>query len=96
MTHETILKRDNGDKYKITVSVFVDMMKHYWSFGVYHCPAGKRKFTSVCDTGESLTLKRLPKDQQQTIAEEKYLQHVTAAEVQAAKLELWNQIKPTI
>lgn len=47
MKHEKIIKRDNGDRVKISVSIYVESFGNdfKYNYGVDICPAGRRKFT---------------------------------------------------
>lgn len=45
MTQTKVFKRDNGDRYKVLVSVYIDSRGVIWSETITHCPKGKRKFT---------------------------------------------------
>lgn len=71
MQHEKIIKRADGSKVKISISVGISMMKVYWNAGCFICPVGKRKFDYNHTDGAA-----------------------TNEEIQEAKLELWQMIKP--
>jgi hypothetical protein len=44
MKHEKILKRPDGSKVKVYVSLNIYNDGFNWSTGAFVCPAGKRKF----------------------------------------------------
>lgn len=58
MRASKIFKKENGDKYKVELSLIVDWSKQYWVLTLYHCPKGKRKMVVVnCD--DDIDYKRL-------------------------------------
>jgi hypothetical protein len=96
MRHETILKREDGTKISIEVTLWVDMRHDAtWRIQVSKCPPRKRTYTYVNNTDDYTWRKlTIPEREKATMAE--YLKHVTAEEILAAKIDLWNALKPTI
>ena len=94
MHYEKIIKRDTGEKYKILASVYFDLRKGaVYSVDVSVIPAGKRKEQRLLNTN-SYDYRRLDMSQRRQYEMDAYLHHVTAEEILAAKLELWESIKP--
>jgi hypothetical protein len=95
MTHEKLIKRENGDKVRLRIRLFVESWRDAfaWNFEVWVTPKGKRKeFTPF--NGDDYTYRRLGVEDRKKWEERKYMEYVTPEEIQQAKIELWEKIKP--
>jgi hypothetical protein len=54
MKHEKVFKREDGSAIKITVSLYVELMKNefYWNYQIEMRSPGKRKYRPVKVVGE--------------------------------------------
>lgn len=96
MTHETILKREDGTKISIHVSLWVDMrFGGIWKVTVAICPPRKRSYSYVSKS-DDYSWRTLSLEDRETATMAEYLKHVTAEEILAAKIALWNAIKPIL
>lgn len=96
MTHETILKRADGTKISIHVSLYVDNRNDcIWKVTVAICHPRKRSYSYV-SKGDDYSWRRLSMEDREKATMAEYLKHVTAEEILAAKIDLWNAIKPTL
>jgi hypothetical protein len=93
MRYEQILKRDDGVRIKITVTVHIGRNKPVYDYNVERCEKGKRKFKSVVDT-DDWTYRSLPQGLRQNFEKVENYKHVTAAEVNQAHIECWGKLKP--
>lgn len=96
MRHEKIIKRPDGSKVLVKVVFSCDFTRLTpdWSFDVFTCEKGKRTWNAVCDR-TSYGFRRLSSDERPQKIRDEFMRHVTAEEVEAAMLELWEQLKPT-
>ena len=96
MKVEKIIKRDDGKRVKILVSVHVD---HYRSSKVEYksqvsvCEKGKRTWKGSCDC-DGYTFRKLSMDDRSKFEYESQFNLITIEELNNAKLELWHKIKP--
>lgn len=96
MTHETILKRSDGTKVSIRVSLWVDIREEYkWDVSVAICAPRKRSYHYVNNT-DDYTWRKLSLPEREKATMNEYLKVVTTEEILAAKIDLWNAIKPTL
>lgn len=96
MTHETILKREDGTKISIHISLWVDMKDDCtWKVTVAICSPRKRSYSYVSKSDE-YEWRRLSMEDREKATMLEYLKHVTAEEILSAKIDLWNAIKPTL
>lgn len=95
MRHEKIIKRENGDRILISVSLFVDYSGASYNLDrVSKCQKGKRNFIAF-HSSDDYQWRSLNREQREEYELEIYLRHVTEAEILEAKIELWNKLKPT-
>lgn len=96
MKHEKILKREDGSRVKICVSI------HTKDYGVSNaefrsfvltCKKGKRTWCSTYDSND-YRFRALPMHEREKFAENSQFNSVTKEELKDVKLELWNMIKP--
>lgn len=97
MKYEKIIKRASGDKIKILVSFFIansliDATPTY-NASVFICPRGKRKWAGIF-SNDDIYYRRLSMEDRRKYIEQKSLEYITPEEMQAAKLELWEKLKP--
>lgn len=97
MRHEKIIRRDDGSRVKITVSLTVDYCSNNanWDFQVHRCEKGKRSWESNVDEF-SYTLRSLSIKEQRARTRHLALQLATEEEVKAVMQELLNTIKPEV
>lgn len=94
MKHEKTLIRENGLKVRITVELRIDWQETYWSTIVETCQPKKRTWINTHDS-DLYSFRRLATRQEKNQAIlAQHLNHVTLAELEQARLELWQQIKP--
>lgn len=94
MKHEKIFKKEDGSKVSITVRVWLDGYRAaVYNIDVSVCDAGKRKFRGISRDDYEYRSLSMP-DRERAMTRE-YLKYVTAEELHAAKLELWEKLKPT-
>ncbi len=97
MRHEKIIRREDGSRIKIEVSVYMDGFgggKPKYRFHVSSCEKGKRTFKNVYNFDRDYTWRALKMDDRLIYSQNKYLEHVSAEEVNQAFLELWEMLKP--
>ncbi len=92
--HEKIIKRPNGDRVKITVSLARMRFDFEWNVDrVESCEKGKRKFHSP-EIKDEWSFRTLSMEDRRKVIMEGYLTLASASEIHEAKLELWNKLKP--
>lgn len=96
MRHEKTFKRDNGDNVKIDVSVYLD--NYSTNNAVYRITVaqkmkGKRKWLYV-HSSDDYDWRKLDMKGRSEYEMNIYLQYVSHEEIQQAKLELWELMKP--
>lgn len=91
MRHERILKRDDGSKVKITVSLGIDSSDCHWSVRVETCQPGKRTWIDTHD-GDDWQYRKLDLDGRQSYKLQKQLEKVTIQEIHDTKVELVKMI----
>lgn len=97
MRHEKVITRPDGRKIKIAVTFWFDSVKGAcYDLFIMVCEPRKRTFLCVVDT-DSHSFKSVPfgGKEREKYKLEKYLQFVTLIEIQTAKEELWQLLKPT-
>jgi hypothetical protein len=94
MRHEKIVKREDGVELKITASLFVDFS------GIKYCienvtirHKGKRKWDNAISK-DDYSYRRIPFAERPDYELNQYLKFVTMQELNDAKNELWQLIKP--
>lgn len=96
MNHEKIIKRNDGSRVKIEVSVYFDPYysnKPVYRFQSSECKKGKRKFISPHSSNDYAWRSLSSKDRV-AYQEKKYLSLCTLQEVNTAYIELWQILKP--
>lgn len=53
MQHEKIIKRTDGTRVKISVTLWVDMRGHFWQKSVVTSAPGKIKFSNISNEGDA-------------------------------------------
>lgn len=96
MRHEKVIKRDDGTRVKIIVDLtssrFGDVPLA-WDANVMYCEKGKKTWQLVYDS-DSFNYRRLSMDERRQFIDAQQLLIATHTEILAAKLELWEKIKP--
>lgn len=93
MQTELLLKRENGDTFKISVSLWVDSNSFSYTISVHKRGKGKKKWLDVHDSND-YRWRALNQYDRKTAVLNKYLEFVTADEILAAKKQLWNLLNP--
>ena len=96
MKTELLLRRDNGDRVKITVTLnrFGDSSPLY-GVDVDTCQKGKRTWLSAVDTNcYKYRATPFASSEREDFAEKLKLALVTDEEIHQAKIQLWESIKP--
>lgn len=98
MKVSNIHQRENGIQIKLTVLFFIDLFATTWieRVDISHPPKAdeKRKFTKI-DLSANVDPKSSLLERRAEITKE-LLKHVTKEELLASRLELWNNLKPTL
>jgi hypothetical protein len=96
MRHEKIIRRDDGSRIKIEVSVSLDFYTReepHYSFVSSSCGKGKRLFKSP-HSDNDYTWRALDIPERIEYANQEYFTICTEAEVLEAYLETWELMKP--
>ena len=94
MQYETIIKRPNGKRVKITSHFYYDRVRGpQYTFTVEWCDKGKRKWEPSFDSNE-FSYRRLNIKERLKYHLQKHYEHVTIEEVEANHLALWQSMKP--
>ena len=97
MRHEKIVKREDGTQYKICVNAYLDSYRSesmQYRIDVYCKQKGKRKWLNVEKEIYDQEYRRLSLDKRREYDDNNNLRFVTKEEIYAAKIELWNLLKP--
>jgi hypothetical protein len=96
MMHEKILKRDDGSRVKIKVSLnnYLSRGNLQYSTMVFSCEKGKRTWRSTFNS-DDYTYRKLSMDGRREFEYKSQFNIVTEIELQQARLELWEKLKPT-
>ena len=96
MIHEKELARENGTKYRIQVRARTEWHSDsiHYAVGVFQKEKGKRTWCNLHNS-DDYAWRRLQNEDRAKYEMGKYLEHVTASEIQEVKLELWEKLKPT-
>lgn len=93
--NEIIIKRADGSKVKLTVSLGIDFLGPVsWGISAYVCEPNKRTFLNVLDTDDYAYRRLNPKERNEFHAV-KIKEVVSDDEILAAKVSLWESIKPS-
>lgn len=89
------IKRENGDQYRIEVRFWKEILSQRASYDVTVLlrAKGKRKWENVHST-DDYAWRRLNNAGRAAYELAKQLEHVTAEEIDAAKLACWEALKP--
>lgn len=96
MRHEKIIKRENGNSIKIEVSVYLDnygSQSAQYNVIVTSKDKGKRNWRYVT-SHDSFEYRKLNFRERQLFDDRLFLEYVTKEEIQSAKEELWQLLKP--
>jgi hypothetical protein len=91
--HEKIIKRDDGSKVQIIVSILEDQGGLVYRERVKVCSKGKRTWVSPFDNGGH-DYRKMSVAEQKAFSREQLLKFVSKEELMQAKLELWEKFKP--
>lgn len=94
MLHEKIIKRENGVRVSIQVSMYLDFSteRANWSISVSICQPGKRTFARI--HSNYVNFRSLNTENREKANLLEWLKFVTLAEIDQAKTEAWEKIKP--
>lgn len=95
MTHEKIIKRDNGSRVKISVSLTIDFSRINWQTDVWTCAARKRTWINSVDHN-SWDYRSMDMQERGEYRTEKQLEVVTRQEIYNTKRELVDAIIDSI
>lgn len=96
MKHDKTFIRNDGSKVNIEASVSIRSFggeKPEWSVRVTTCAKGKRTWFGVYSTDDH-SFRKLSQNERIEFVKEAQLKHVTEAEIQEVKMELWLLLKP--
>ena len=94
MTHETIIKREDGSRLQIYVTVHLDTIKGaVYEVLLYRCEKGKRTFVNVIDS-DNYTWRKMSVEDKAIHKQETFAKYLSLEEIQTAKEELWQKLKP--
>jgi hypothetical protein len=96
-THEKTLRRPDGSRVRIIVEVGVGAYHNQldYSHRVETCAKGKRTWTQPFDT-DAYNYRRMGDQERERHRADSIRMVATDEEILAAKMELWQSIKPTI
>jgi hypothetical protein len=94
MTHEKTIKRDDGSSVQIVVTFFEDFGRvTYRVDNVYTKEKGKRTWNNAHST-DDFSWRRLNAKEREEYKSDVFKKYVTDEEIQQAKNELWEKLKP--
>lgn len=95
MRHEKIIKRPDGRRIQISVTVYLDSLKgSCYDLFIMVCEPRKRKFECIVNT-DDYKFRGLSMEDRKAYTLNEYLKYATLVEIQTAKEELWQLLKPT-
>lgn len=97
MTHEKIVKREDGTQYQICVTAILDSYRTesmIYRVVVNRRFKGKRKWLRLGKEIYDHEYRRLSMDERSEYDNKNNLRFVTKEEIYDAKIELWNLLKP--
>lgn len=98
MKHEKIIRREDGSRVKIEVSIYLDSYRRgepVYSFETSKCEKGKRTW-KYPHSENDYVWRALDIKGRNEYSKNKYLYLVSKEEVMEAYIELWEKIKPTM
>ena len=98
MNHEKILVREDKTKISLMVRMCIHSLRDevYWDVQVGIMPPNKRKFNYGVVDADDYQYHALSLDDRKKFYDKETLKIVTKEEILQAKLELWENIKPTM
>ena len=93
MYTEKIIKREGGSRVKISVGTHFNRGIEY-TINVATCKKGKRTWVGTYDS-DCYRYRELTMGERRAFEYKSYLKVVTEEELQEARLELWEAMKPT-
>ena len=97
MNYDKILKREDGSRVKIDVRISDNLRygRLEYSTETSSCEKGKRTWIKTYNT-DCYKYRRLSMDERRIFEYDSQFNLVTEIELQEARLELWNKLKPTV
>ena len=97
MRHQKIIKRDNGDRVRITVELVVDwsMTEPRWTFVTHFCEPKKRTWKSYVNH-DDFSWRSLDRKGRHDEDVKRSLKIASKEEVLEAMNELWHKVKPSL
>lgn len=84
----------NGEiEYQITVEYTIDWNTERWNYSLLQRQKGKRKWTEAIDT-DSYMFRKLSMEDRRKSELAQIIEKIGVEELQAARIDLWNKIKP--
>lgn len=95
MRKDTIIKREDGSRVKITAEYITEryIQQDNYRTRVYICGKGKRTWKPTFDT-DCYNYRRLSRDERRNFEYQSQFEYVTEEELLAAKISLWEDMKP--
>lgn len=93
MIHEKIIKRADGSRVMIEVSLICDFLNYKYNFKVFYCEPRKRSFLALINR-DDYSYSKLPPEEREKYCYDKYLNYVSEEEIHQAKTEIWEKLKP--
>lgn len=93
MTHEKIIKKENGDRVKIRVNFHEYSGRANYDVTASFCLKGKRTFTDINDSN-FVEYRRLSPSERRSYDMVRILEHVTIVDIMTAKVECWELLRP--
>ena len=93
MTHEQIIKRDDGTRVRIAVRFWINASRPEYDIYVYTCGKGKRTYRHCFDM-DGWEYRAMSMEVRRTYKQNEYLKFVTQKEINTAKLAAWNLLNP--
>lgn len=95
MRHEKIIKNPDGSKHKIIVNIYIDRLdKIKYRTSVLKCDSGKRTFRSIPFDLYDHQWRAMSMAEREEYDNKRAIDEVGEHNLQEAKLELWQKIKP--
>lgn len=91
--HEKIIRKSDGSRVKITISISGRYREFKYITEVMYCPYKKRKWLDIVDYN-SFEYRKLDHEERVKLIERARLDHVSEDEILETKTELWNMLKP--
>jgi len=91
--HEKIIRREDGTRVKISVSIYADYRGANYSTKVKYCQFGKRKWIDAIEY-DDFRYRKLKNTERTEFIKQARLKYASDSEFLEAKTELWNKLKP--